>query len=454
MGIFGAIVCLGFFFMVVFDFCQHLPEGQRRKFRRWFLIWAAKGLLVPVVVWILFDGEIFNWLPTFSPSVAFATTSGHHFAALCDLLAFGLILVGSYWAAVTSVWLLTALALQTEHPEEFKRCCLIWSALLAPGALLMVLWFGWRFAGLAVTLWFLPVIQRVLTLQPGQQKLKPIYSHAIAKLHFDKHEEAEKAVLEELEKCEDDFDGWLLLAELYANHFKDLAGAEDVIRQTCDHPNTTPSQVAVAFHRLADWHLKLANDPVAARRDLWEICRRHPKSHLDRMARLRIDHIPASKEEYVQQLTPKAFSLPNRAAEPEETTATAPAGMTRLEALARAKHCVERLKKSPDDMALREDLARIFVEQLDAVDAGMEQLELLLALPNPPEKKAAQWLLLMAEWKVKYKKDQASARQLLERIITVYPNTTPAFAAQAQLNLLHAEKRMQAIRAKLNLPQP
>ena len=311
MGIFGAIVCLVFYFMFLFDFCQRLPAGQGPKFRHWVFVWTIKGLLVPTLLWVLFDAGIFDCFPTLTPDVQFAKLAGHGFEAICDVLTVGLFVIGSFWAAGTSAWLLAALAQQTEHLPEFKHCVLVWSAFLAPAAALMTRTFGWQFAGVAGTLWFLPVIQRVQFLKP-EEKVQPIYSKAIAKLQFDKHEEAEASVLEELEKCEDDFEGWLLLAELYANHFQDLAGAEEIIRQTCDHPNTTASQVAVAFHRLADWHLKLASDPTAARRDLWEICRRYPKSHLDHMARLRLDQIPLSKEELIEGRTPKPISLPVR----------------------------------------------------------------------------------------------------------------------------------------------
>jgi hypothetical protein len=81
-------------------------------------------------------------------------------------------------------------------------------------------------------------LQQVLALQP-EQKTAPIYSRAIAAMHFDKYEEAEKAVIHELESCEDDFDGWMMLAELYANHFNDLPAAEELLRETCEHPGTT-----------------------------------------------------------------------------------------------------------------------------------------------------------------------------------------------------------------------
>jgi len=234
MGIIGALICIGSFFLVLFDFQQHLPEAQRPKFQRWLLIWAARGLFAPVLIWILFDGAIFDFLPTFTPTIEYDVLAGNHFSAICDIATLALFLVGSYWAAVTSIWLLTALGQRTEHPELFKQLVVQWSLFLGPVVVLMIHSFGWRFAGTVVTLWMLPILQRVLHLKP-EQKIKPIYSHALAKLHFDKHAEAEAAVLEELEKCENDFEGWLLLAELYANHFNDLSGAEAIIRETCDH---------------------------------------------------------------------------------------------------------------------------------------------------------------------------------------------------------------------------
>ncbi len=97
---------------------------------------------------------------------------------------------------------------------------------------------------------------------------------------------------------------------------------------------------------------------------------------------------------------------------------------------------------------MREDLARIFAEQLDAVDRGLEQLELLLAMPNPPDKKAAQWLSLMAAWQLKYKQDQTAAQKLLERVVRLYPKTPQAFAAQSRLSLMEAETRMRSTQAK------
>ena len=84
-----------------------------------------------------------------------------------------------------------------------------------------------------------------------------------------------------------------MLADLYANHFDDLAGAERTVREICSQPEATPTHISVSLHRLADWQLKIGADPVAARRSLEEICERLPGTHLATMARHRINQLPA-----------------------------------------------------------------------------------------------------------------------------------------------------------------
>src|SRR4029077_10267939 len=104
------------------------------------------------------------------------------------------------------------------------------------------------------------------------RKMPPMYARAIARIKFGKYTEAEGEIIRELENWEDDFEGWMMLAELYATHFNDLAGAEQTILDLCNAPKVTPSQLSVALHRLADWQLKLSQDPDAARRALQMVC--------------------------------------------------------------------------------------------------------------------------------------------------------------------------------------
>ena len=63
---------------------------------------------------------------------------------------------------------------------------------------------------------------RLRAEHPALKKMPPMYARAIARMKFGKYSEAEWEIIRELEKCEDDFDGWMMLAGLYANQFNDL----------------------------------------------------------------------------------------------------------------------------------------------------------------------------------------------------------------------------------------
>ncbi len=255
-------------------------------------------------------------------------------------------------------------------------------------------------------------------------------------IKFGKYSEAEWEIIHQLEKCEDDFQGWLMLAELYANQFKDLPEAEQTILELCEQPKLTPTQLSVALHRLADWHLKLATDPEAARRALQMICDRLPGTHLARMAQIRIDQLPASAEELREQQQPKVVPLPALGDSLESGPAQAESEMGQDQARELANLCVERLRQDPNNVPAREKLARILAERLDQADRGLEQLTLLLNMPDQPDARRAEWLSLTAAWQIKYQHDTQGGRKTLERIIQEFPQSAQAFAAQRRMRLL------------------
>jgi hypothetical protein len=436
------IVCgLAGFCLVLWDFCQRLPAEQTPFLRRWFKNWMLKGLLAPFLLWMAFNSAQWNWLPPLLPEVEFAKLNGDLAAVMPFVATLGLFVIGSYWAAVTVAWLLVVLGRQAADARQFRSCVLVWSAILAPVAVLITMSYGWRLAGLGATLWLLPILQQVLALQP-EHKVAPVYSRAIAAIHFDKYEEAERAVLHELETCQDDFDGWMMLADLYANQFNDLPAAQKLIHDTCEHPATTPSNFAVACHRLADWQLKLAQDPDAARASLMAIGRRYPRSHLDRMARLRINQLPPNREALLEQQSVKKIRLTSLHGPPKNASAEAPAPLSRQEAFDRSQQCVARLTSNPDDMAAREELAHLWAEDLDQIDMGVEQLQLLLGMGGATRAKAAEWLGLMASWHLKFPPNPEAARAVMERLVRQYAQSPQGLAAQRRLNVMNIEARM------------
>ena len=223
----------------------------------------------------------------------------------------------------------------------------------------------------------------------------------------------------------------MMLAELYANHFNNLVEAEQTVLDLCAQPATAAPQVAVALHRLADWHLKLAQNPDAARRALLVILERFPGTHLAHMAQLRIDQLPASAAELREQKIARPIPLPALGDHMDEPVSTEP--INRAQAAKDANALVEQLQQNPNNITAREKLARVFTERLDKPRLGIEQLELLLGISDRSDAERAAWLGLIAAWYLKYLHDTENGRKTLERLVREYPSTIQAFAARRRL---------------------
>jgi hypothetical protein len=385
---------------------------------------------------------LFRWLQPYMPQVQAAQNSGAGwFPAYLRVLAAGWFVISSYWAAMTLGWLLLEAGRASEGGEraQFKGLCLsCFVAMLLPALLLAILG-GWSLLGLAGIAVLAPMAgygAQALHLK----KTPPMYARAIGRMKLGKYSEAEWEIIRELEKCEDDFEGWMMLAILYANNFNDLPEAEQTILEICEQPRTTPSQLSVALHKLADWHLR-QGDPAAARRALELICHRLPGSHLAHMAQLRINQLPVSVAELRRQQTASFIPLPALSDKLDETPEPPKSEADRKQAAAEANDCVEILKGDPNNVPARERLARLFAERLDQPDLGIEQVTLLLDLPDQPDARRAEWLGLIAAWHLRYRQDAAAGRKVLERLIREFPQTPQALFARRRLQLLNAQSR-------------
>jgi hypothetical protein len=278
----------------------------------WLLPWSFKGLLAPLALWSLMNFG-YSWaLQPFMPQVQAALNSGTGWLAeFLMVVSAGMFVISTYWSALTLGWMLAraAAGLTDETLANLKvlcRNCLL--GMLFP-ALIILLVGGWSAFGLAATALLAPMV----VCAPGvlhKKKTPPMYARAIARVKFGKYAEAEWEIIRELEKCEDDFEGWMMLAELYAERFQDLREAERTVLGLCDQPGLPPSQLSVALHRLADWQLKLKGDPDGARRALRMICERLPGTHLAWMAQLRGNRLPRTAEELREQQTARLIPLP------------------------------------------------------------------------------------------------------------------------------------------------
>ncbi len=445
--LFTVLGALVFIVIVAVTVYRLSREQERRQNLRRLLPWLIKGFMLPFALWVVMNLGISWQLQPFMPQVQAAQNSGTNWIpAFLHVIAAGLFAVSSYWAAVTLGWVLFKIGsgLEGEDRADFRALCIASLVGMALPAIGLVWAGGWLTLGLAMGLLFLPIAGYAPAVL-RRIKLPPMYSRAIAKMKFGKYTEAEWEIIRQLENWENDAAGWLLLAELYATQFQDLAEAEQIVLEICDQPNATPSQISVALHKLADWHLKLAGDPDAARRALQVIGDRLPGTHLARMAQLRSVQIPHTAEEFREQAMAQPVPMP--ALSFEETPASVEPALDAGRATALANRLSEKLTSCPNDIASREKLARVLAGQLGKVDLAIEQIELLLGLSDATESKRAEWLGLIAAWHLKFKHDPDTARQLLERVVGEFPNSPQALAAQRRLSLMAVEAKVQQLRA-------
>ncbi|MGC3958184.1 MAG: hypothetical protein QM813_09670 [Verrucomicrobiota bacterium] len=402
--------------------------------------WLVKGLFVPFVLWVVMNLGISDELQPFMPIIQAVQNAGKPwFAVFLRVAMGGLLIISSCWAATTLIWLLLRAyrGLEADLKFEFRATCFTSAFLMGiPAAVLLYLG-GWTLLGLVVVLLCAPMISYGAPIL-HRPKRRPMYSRAVARMKLGNYSEAEQEILRQLEKAEDDFDGWMLLAELHATRFKELAEAEKIILDLCVHPDTTPGQTSVALQKLADWQITLAADPEAAARTLQLICDRLPGTHLAAMAAARKAQLP-SNQAYHELRHPKPIPVPVLPSIMNPESSLHADKLKLDDALEQVNELSEKLTKNPDNISDRERLARLLAEPLGKPELAIEQLSLLLELHNQPGVKRVEWMTLIAGWQLQLQQDEAAAGATLAQIITEFPNTPHAFTAQRRLSLMKAE---------------
>jgi hypothetical protein len=415
--------------------------GERLEFftERQFYGWLGKGMLVPLLAWALVNS---GWvLPPLTPQIhwlrQFGPAAGPGSVSL--FLLPGVLTIATFWAAFSLGVLAATIALTASDRKEWLTVSLLMGLLALPFVWLLLRWTGWPGLGLAGICLLIPNVHCTAGLLPRKPP-KPTYSRAIARIQMGKYNEAEWAVIEELERCEHDFEGWMMLADLYATRFQDLASAEETIYSLCAQPGMTGVQIATALHKLATWHLEKGENPAAARAAMQVLCEGLPDTHFARMARVRMEQMPASVEELRQQKNPRKIRI-STVGDPLDRIESEPA-CSRESAVLTARQCVEQLNRNPNDVLAREEFARTMAEFLGKPRVGIEQLELLLAMPDQPESRRAGWMSLAGRWELDRLEDKAAGRQRLRQILREYPESVQAFAAQRRLSLLDFDERL------------
>jgi outer membrane protein assembly factor BamD (BamD/ComL family) len=272
---------------------------------------------------------------------------------------------------------------------------------------------------------------------------RPLYSMAITRLKKGQYTEAIAEVHKQLARFPDDFGGWILLAEIYGDHLKDLESAEHAIQQILGHSSHTPLNIAYALNRLADWQLSLGQDRAAAQASLEAIIHRYPQSEHAHNAAQRIAHLTTS-EMLAEAKKPSVIPLPHRneyiglqgqVADPtplEETPAQA------------ASRLLAHLSDHPTDYEAREQLGLIYARDFQRIDLAADQLEVLIAIPNQTQKHVAHWLNMLADWNIQYAGNLTSAKLILERLVDLYPGSAVAANAEKRIAYLPLEMKKKA----------
>jgi hypothetical protein len=279
---------------VVAHFWGWFAETRAHEREQRLLGWFAKGVLIPIAIWIGFNFVLApGHVVSMDDIVVSKMKTADWVYVLCWLTLPAALVAGSFWAAATLSWLVVHLVANTDSRREILGAGIFWGLLLFPIAGIVLYYFGgWYAGGVAMLVVLTPVLRDLLALGTPRD-LAPAYSRAIERIKGGKYAAAEMEVIRQLQRREDDFEGWMLLAQLYAKHFGDLAEAERTVREVCRQKTLTKTEYCNAFLQLADWHLNIGKDGNAAFRVWMEICETYPHSQAADVARRKINELNA-----------------------------------------------------------------------------------------------------------------------------------------------------------------
>ncbi|MGN6386741.1 MAG: hypothetical protein ACTHMT_10935 [Verrucomicrobiota bacterium] len=270
---------------------------------------------------------------------------------------------------------------------------------------------------------------------------RPFYSISRAKQKQGRYQEAIADVKVQLMKFPQDYEGWMLLAEVHGDSLKDNAAAQECIEELFHHnPPHTMKNLAFSLNRSADWHLSLASDREAARGSLQRILDLFPDSEFAHHAAQRIAHLTSDAMLAEKKERPRIaltrheenIGLAGESARPVEKVEEPPEKAVRL---------VGHLNEHPFDATAREELAMIYIEHYGRLELAEDQIEQMISAPGMPQKSIARYLNLLADWHVRYTQNQQRAGDYLRRILELFPNSADARKAEKRISMLCTEMR-------------
>jgi hypothetical protein len=425
-------------------FGDNAKQSDRLLFK-WFL----QGAVAPALFWCI---QNLGALPGSAPYVPVIAVAQHSDKPWL-IYWFGWSLKGSgfialMWCAVTYAWMAFVIYREARAESAFRR------VLVRIGAPMFVLAMVFLFYGkitdlpIALLMICVPIVHSSVSAVP---KTAPVVSYgaAVAKIHRGKYEDAEIEVINQLEKHETDFQGWMMLAELYATKYQRFDDAAQVVVDLCGDPTVQEVEISVACNKLADWQLNLANNPPAARAALDLLIKALPGTHFAHMAKVRLRQLPRTREDLEDQKKHRPLRMPSLSEQDGKLAGSpgaAPAPLTedaKREATLEANRLSDRLRDLPNEHKTRERLAILLAESLGQPALGIEQLRLIVKMNDVGGEQAAKNLAQIAAWERGLNKNEAKFRATLLEITRDFPGTTASLSARRQLQLIENESLAQ-----------
>ena len=269
-----------------------------------------------------------------------------------------------------------------------------------------------------------------------EPELRPMYSIATGYRKRGQYDKAVAEIRKQLSNFPEDFEGWMLLAEVQFKNLNDLPAASETIEHILTFPQLAPKNVAFALTQLAEWHLHFANGE-SARACFERIIERLPDTEESHIAIQRIAHI-ASPEHMAEMQEPRVIVVPHSEERIGLRTTPPPAPVEQTPTQIAQKY-VEHLREHPLDNEVREKLAVVYATDFKRMDLASAELEQLIATPNQTQKNVAHWLNMLADFHIRLTNNADLARQTLQRIIDLYPKSAVAMNATSRISQLKLE---------------
>ena len=269
-----------------------------------------------------------------------------------------------------------------------------------------------------------------------EPEMRPMYSIATGYRKRGQYDKAVAEIRKQLTNFPEDFEGWMLLAEVQFKNLNDLPSASETIEHILTFPQLAPKNVAFALTQLAEWHLNFANGE-SARACFERIIERLPDTEESHIAIQRIAHI-ASPEDMAEMREPRVIALPHSEERIGLRTTAPPAPVPQTPTQVAQKY-VEHLRDHPLDNEVREKLAVVYATDFKRMDLASAELEQLIATPNQTPKNVAHWLNMLADFHIRLANNAELARQTLQRIIDLYPKSAVAMNAASRISQLKLE---------------